>query len=159
MTGCDLRGANLRGANLAGVNFDGIISPLHMSQTVNVNVQQSHPASPSSPPADQLNDWSLSSLYSYPLKLHFPLQLSVCKLLSLLFVKKNLFYLCSDYGTILFCAFHRYILYSFTHFEYVDLPICTNDFSTFCNSVMMAQWSPLVVPAEKGCFEKYIWEW
>lgn len=30
--------ANLRGANLAGVNFDGIIAPLHMSQTVNVNV-------------------------------------------------------------------------------------------------------------------------
>lgn len=43
LRGCDLQHANLRGANLAGVNFDDIIAPLHMSQTVNVNVSHSQP--------------------------------------------------------------------------------------------------------------------
>lgn len=41
LRGCDLQHANLRGANLAGVNFADITAPLHMSQTVNVNVSQS----------------------------------------------------------------------------------------------------------------------
>ncbi|XP_003383321.1 PREDICTED: BTB/POZ domain-containing protein KCTD9-like isoform X1 [Amphimedon queenslandica] len=40
LRGCDLQHANLRGANLAGVNFADITAPLHMSQTVNVNVSQ-----------------------------------------------------------------------------------------------------------------------
>ena len=43
LTGCDLQHANLRGSNLAGAVFKNIIAPLHMSQTVNVNVSSTVP--------------------------------------------------------------------------------------------------------------------